>query len=287
MAAKIFVSLNAGSAWQSPVTRPTQPISSVMLDDQVRKALLENAHDFLDAVSREQHRGLYPYRRYYLFHGPTGTGKTCLALAMAGHFRRNVYIICLPLNDSDLKALFALVPPGSIIVLEGVENANSQPLEGTASLSALLDTIDSVVDGHLIIMTTRHIKLVDGALTEPNRVAISAEFGLAHKEMIAGLFRLAYDVHEAASLLAEEFAAKIPEREFTPAELMSFFALNPWSPEAAMSGVEEWMAKVRHEREMMEKASLARPKDNLGDGVKINKLAKHTAAVLILPTTIL
>ncbi len=108
-------------------------------------------------------------------------GKTCLALALAGHFHRNVYIVCPPVNDSNLKTLVARVPPRSIIVFEGVENANSQPWEGSASLSAILDTIDSAEDGHLIIITTHNIELVDGALMGPSRVAVTAEFGLADR----------------------------------------------------------------------------------------------------------
>jgi len=253
MAAKASVFLNADGEWQPSVTRPTQPISSVMLDDRVKEVLLGNVRDFLDPASREQHRD--PYGRCYLFHGPTGTGKTCLALAIAGHFDLDVYIVCMPVNDSNLKTLLARVLTPSIIVLEDVENADSQPREGTASLSALLDAIDSAGDGHLIIMTTRHIELVDGALMEPSRVAVKAEFGLADKEMVAGLFRFAYEDHEAVGRLAEEFAAKLPEREFSPAEFMSFFASNFWSPEAAISGVEKWMAAVRDEREKMGRQS--------------------------------
>ncbi|KAK4245504.1 hypothetical protein C7999DRAFT_16301, partial [Corynascus novoguineensis] len=76
---------------------------------------------------------------------------------ITGHFNIYIYIVCLPVNDSDLKNLFARVPPRSIIVLEGIEDANSQPREGSSSLSALLDTIDSTGDGHLIIITTYNI----------------------------------------------------------------------------------------------------------------------------------
>ncbi|KAH6857099.1 P-loop containing nucleoside triphosphate hydrolase protein, partial [Chaetomium sp. MPI-CAGE-AT-0009] len=140
-------------------------ISSVIPDSQVKEGILENVRDFLNPASREQHRG--PYRRFYLFHGPTGTGNIYLALAIVGHFDLDVYIIYLPVSDSNLKTLFARVRPRSIIDLDDVEKANSQPYEGTASLSALLDAIDSIGDSHLIIMTTRHIELVDGALMEP------------------------------------------------------------------------------------------------------------------------
>lgn len=121
MAAKTSVFLNASGEWQPSVARPAQPIPSVMADGRMKEGVLENIRDFLDPASRAQHRG--PYRRCCLFHGPTG--KTCLALAIAGHFDLDVYIVCLPVNDSSLKTLFARVPPPSIIVLEDGENANS------------------------------------------------------------------------------------------------------------------------------------------------------------------
>ncbi len=97
----------------------------------------------------------------------------------------------MPVNDSNLKTLLARVPTLSIIVLEDVKNANLPPREGAASLSALLDTIDSIGDAYLTIMITRYIELVDGVLMEPSRVAIKAEFGLTDNEIIARLFRFA------------------------------------------------------------------------------------------------
>ena len=174
-----------------------------------------------------------------------------MALAIAGYFDLDVYIVYIPVNDSNLKTLLTRVTTLSIIVLEDIENANLQPYEGTASLSALLDAIDSIGDSYLIIIIARYIELVDGALMEPSRMAVKAEFGLVDKEMIAGLFRFAYQDYEVIGQRAEEFAAKIPEREFSPAEFMSFFASNFWSPEAAISSVEKWIAAVRDKREKM------------------------------------
>lgn len=98
-------------------------------------------------------------------------------------------------------------------------------------------------------------KLVDGALKEPGRVNGEAEFRLADKEMIARLFRFAYQEHEAAGPLAEEFATKIPKREFSPAEVLSFLASNFRSPEGAVSGAEGWMATLRYERKKMGRQS--------------------------------
>jgi len=101
----------------------------------------------------------------------------------------DTYITELSVDDNSLKTLFTKVPGRCVILLEDVENAKLESPEGAASLSALLDAINSTGDGHVIIMTTRHLELVDNALT--GRVDVKTEFQLANKEMITQLFRFA------------------------------------------------------------------------------------------------
>lgn len=104
------------------------------------------------------------------------------------------------------------------------------------------------------------------------------ELGLADKEMTADLFRLVFKpmecdiallkstqsdvlvgsgkntkVHEAAMILgeevkrveqlAEEFAAKVPELEFSPAEILSFLMGYRQSPRQPIDNVEIWMRR--------------------------------------------
>jgi mitochondrial chaperone BCS1 len=245
--AKTSIFTHTQSEWRPPVARNVQSISTVMLDDREKEGLLQDVHDFL-ASSQEEHHDIR-HRRCYLFYGPTGTGKTCLALSIAGCFGLDTYITELSVNDNSLRALFTKAPGSCVILLEDVENAKPEPPQGAASLSALLDAIDSIRDGHVIIMTTRHLELVDNALT--GRADVTTEFRLANKEMISRLFRFAFQEHEAVDLLAYQFATKIPELEFSPAEVMSFLAGNFLSPEQALCEAEKWMATVRYERGKM------------------------------------
>jgi chaperone BCS1 len=106
-------------------------------------------------------------------------------------------------------------------------------------------------------MTTNHITRLDEALIRPGRVDKKVELGLADKKMTADLFCVVFKpmecdvavlknaqsdvlvrsgenrkVDEAArsqgeevkrvERLAEEFAARVPELKFSPAEIISF-----------------------------------------------------------------
>jgi mitochondrial chaperone BCS1 len=48
--------------------------------------------------------------------------------------------------------------------------------------------------------------------------------------------------------LAEEFAARVPELKFSPAEIISFLLENKQSPREAIDNVEIWMTRIREER---------------------------------------
>jgi chaperone BCS1 len=107
------------------------------------------------------------------------------------------------------------------------------------------------------------------------------ELGLADKKMTADLFCVVFKpvecdvappknaqsdvlvgedrkVHEAArsqeeevkrvEQLAEEFAARVPELEFSPAEIVSFLLEYRQSPGEAIDNVEAWTTKIREER---------------------------------------
>jgi chaperone BCS1 len=48
--------------------------------------------------------------------------------------------------------------------------------------------------------------------------------------------------------LAKEFAARVPELEFSPAEVLSFILEYRQSPGEAIDNVEAWMTRIREER---------------------------------------
>ncbi|KAL3427077.1 hypothetical protein PVAG01_00586 [Phlyctema vagabunda] len=212
--------------WIRCMSRVSRPFSTVVLDENVKKSLLDDMSDYLHPHTRRwySNRGI-PYRRGYLLYGPPGTGKSSLSFAIAGHFDLKIYIVSLnspAMNEENLGTLFAELPKECVVLLEdidtaglthtrdkpevveaaakqvsiipagvtpGVPTANSTG--GKISLSALLNILDGVasVEGRVLIMTTNHIDKLDDALIRPGRVDMRVQFNLASTTMIKTIFR--------------------------------------------------------------------------------------------------
>ncbi|KAK0708162.1 BCS1 N terminal-domain-containing protein [Lasiosphaeris hirsuta] len=318
--------------WQRSMSRATRPFSTVILNEKVKKDLIDDVTDYLDPATRRwySNRGI-PYRRGYLLHGPPGTGKSSLSLALAGFFKMRIYIVSLSsvtANEENLASLFAELPRRCVVLLEDIDTAglthtregavnkddttNAPPEEdkvpgqltpgngitttstsGRLSLSGLLNILDGVAsqEGRVLIMTTNHIEKLDKALIRPGRVDMTVKFDRADTEMTAAIFRAIFAplegddapvvkrpgekyvdlaatqaaeaaeekrLTEAAAKkeetlariedLARQFAAKIPSKEFSPAEIQGFLLKNKRNPEAAVEGAEQWMLDARKEK---------------------------------------
>lgn len=207
--------------WQRCMSRPNRPFSTVILPQDMKKNIIADAGDYLDRNTRRWYanRGI-PYRRGYLLHGPPGTGKSSLSLALAGYFRMKIYIVSLSskgLNEENLASLFTELPTHCIVLLEDIDtvgithsrenedeekksddNNDSSSPTGELTLSGLLNILDGVAaqEGRLLIMTTNHIEKLDKALIRPGRIDMMVPFKLADREMAASIFRAIYSPFE-------------------------------------------------------------------------------------------
>lgn len=183
------------------------------------------------------------------------------------------------------------------------------------SLSGLLNILDGVAsqEGRVLIMTTNHLEKLDKALIRPGRVDMTVTFGLADTGMTAAIFRAIFAPLEAdnpskgnkdkvkdvaleveivakrlanekiqrdeairkVDELADQFAAKIPAHEFSPAELQGFLMKNKRNPEAAVAGAEAWVVEIRKEKaaNKLKEAEDKRKKDE-ADKKKVEEEAK-------------
>ncbi|QSS61743.1 hypothetical protein I7I51_03920, partial [Histoplasma capsulatum] len=200
--------------WRKAKARDIRPISTVIMDEDEKMAVLKDIEDFLDERARGWYarRGI-PYRRGFLLYGPPGTGKSSFSLSVAGRFELDIYVLNLSsIDDNRLSSLFAQLPPHCVILLEDIDAASTAETEdsettentdqaavgpsqksksqGNVSLSALLNALDGVSsqEGRLLIMTTNHIERLDDALIRPGRVDRKVLFQLADKKMSSCLF---------------------------------------------------------------------------------------------------
>ncbi|KAI1499498.1 BCS1 N terminal-domain-containing protein [Biscogniauxia marginata] len=168
------------------------------------------------------------------------------------------------------------------------KTTNNSETPGRLSLSGLLNILDGVAsqEGRVLIMTTNHINKLDKALIRPGRIDMSVEFGLADSEITSAVFRAIFaylegddepepstnlslspdaqkaleeekvkerKAHDAQiSVLAEEFASKIPALEFSPAELQGFLMRHKRNPRAAVENAEDFVERTRKDRKEKE-----------------------------------
>ncbi|PHH87735.1 hypothetical protein CDD83_8468 [Cordyceps sp. RAO-2017] len=316
----------AETYWQRCMSRLNRPFSTVILRDAVKRELLDDAADYLDPATRRWYanRGI-PYRRGYLLHGPPGTGKSSLSLALAGFFRMKIYIVSLSsaaATEENITTLFNELPTRCIVLLEDIDTAGlthtrdedasspaaavpppppppgrvrstsppstsppgPPPIGGRLSLSGLLNILDGVAsqEGRILIMTTNHLEKLDKALIRPGRVDMVVPFGLADAEMASSIFRAIYAPYDNESAsrrpsksdapagdgeadekrrqeerervrqhvedLAQRFASKLPEHEFSPAEVQGLLLRFKRSPEGALAAVDDWVARIRGDK---------------------------------------
>ncbi|KAI1431441.1 BCS1 N terminal-domain-containing protein [Xylaria sp. CBS 124048] len=218
--------MSSDATWQRCMSRASRPFSTVILAEKMKKELIDDVSDYLDPATQRWYanRGI-PYRRGYLLHGPPGTGKSSLSLALAGYFKMRIYIVSLNsvnATEETLGGLFAELPRRCVVLLEDIDTAglthtreesentkktssggsnemepgqitpgNGDTNNARLSLSGLLNILDGVAsqEGRILIMTTNHVDKLDKALIRPGRIDMIVEFGLADNYMSMNMFQ--------------------------------------------------------------------------------------------------
>ena len=214
--------------WGRVTRKAPRELDSIVLQHGQAERILADATWFFAAQTWYRERSI-PYRRGYLFEGPPGTGKSSLALALASHFRRPLYVMNLGSigRDSDLFDAAMNVPANAILLIEDVDasdvakrrkkddDEDGEAISST-SMSALLNSIDGVLstDGRLLIMTTNHPEHLDPALVRPGRVDLREKIDPLDRGAAARLFLKFYpEAHYRAAMLGHRMVRPLTAAE--------------------------------------------------------------------------
>ena len=161
--------------WNTYGTLPRRSLKSVFLSDNMELDLLNDVKRFLGDKAAYMRIGR-PYKRVYCLHGPPGTGKTSLVMAVAGELKRNLAIFNVDsLRDDTFIALLSKRPTDAVLLFEDVDSLfkKRQDLKDTGmSFSTMLNCLDGILhpSGAVIFLTTNHLENLDEALRRPGRV---------------------------------------------------------------------------------------------------------------------
>jgi mitochondrial chaperone BCS1 len=206
--------------WDCLEKRTPRPLDSIVLPDAMVETLTSDVERFLGSAPQYIKRGI-PYRRGYLFCGPPGTGKSSLAIALAGHYQLPIYVLNLGSVGSDQTLIEAAggVPNHGILLIEDIDatkvalvrKEDDDTEQKGVTLSGLLNCLDGIVakEGRILIMTSNHPERLDPALIRPGRVDRRVEFGLASADEATRLFlRFFDDDTESANWLSNDYTIR-------------------------------------------------------------------------------
>ncbi|KAG8777049.1 hypothetical protein FRC12_000564 [Ceratobasidium sp. 428] len=222
------------NCWHRSASRSKRPMSSIVLDTEIKDMIMEDAKDFMSSETWYADRGI-PFRRGYLLYGAPGSGKTSLIHALAGELKLDVYVISLSrrgFDDAKLNEMISDLPPRAIALIEdidasfttavGVRGSGSTSNVGLGgddgggvTLAGLLGAIDGVAaqEGRLLFATTNHVEVLDPALTRPGRMDVHVEFRLASKWQAKELFKSFFPASLPSDVKPTEEILDVDEKE--------------------------------------------------------------------------
>ena len=184
----VYVCTHTGESYQCGGDYiPYRKISSVILEETLLREIVKEIQQFVQPSTRAFYTEIQePYHFNMLFYGVPGTGKTSLITALATEFRRQIHRISPKLFRPSTKAVQGFREEVSglqnaIVVIDEadliIKNRKDQMSEDERdTLHTLLNYLDNVGDGNIVILCTNHPERLDPAIKRSGRINLTIPF---------------------------------------------------------------------------------------------------------------
>lgn len=227
--------------WASiPFTHPST-FDTLVMDGDLKIKIKSDLDAFLKSEQYYHKKLGRVWKRSYLLHGPSGTGKSSFIAAVANYLSFDVYDVDLSRisDDSDLKMLLIQVPSKSIVVIEDLDRCVSE--ESNVSLAGVLNFMDGIVnsccgDAKIMVFTVNSKEKVDRAMLRPGRIDVHIHFPLCDFNSFKSLANsyLGVKEHKLFPQVEEMFQSGAA---ISPAEIGELMLVNRSSPSRALKSV--------------------------------------------------
>lgn len=166
---------NDGDYWQKEEDFEPKELKNIIIPE--KEGIIEDIDSFLTSKQWYKDRSI-PYKRGYMFHGNPGSGKTSLSLALAHHYKKDIFVLNPSgVKDDDLRQLFRGLNKNSMLLLEDVDTVFSKDRDKRDNdvkfnFSTLLNCLDGVFskEGVITVFTTNYVGRLDSALIREGRI---------------------------------------------------------------------------------------------------------------------
>lgn len=193
----IRVMVSSGQYWENAGAIHPKPLSAVFFDG--KQEIVDDVESFLSGREWYAERGI-PYKRGYMLSGPPGNGKTTLAMSIAQHIKRSIFLLTMSkkTSDKDLVELFRNLSGDSVLVIEDIDavfGIDRKSESAAFSFSTLLNCLDGALspENVVVFFTTNHPEKIDSALKRCGRVDKHVEIGHPSSEIVSQYLSMFYD----------------------------------------------------------------------------------------------
>lgn len=170
--------------------------TGIYIPQEIKKSVISHIDNFLLPNTKARYIKFgRTYKTGILLTGVPGTGKSALIKAIAGKYKRTVYVVSFSkkLDDDHFIDLIRDIKSDSILLFEDIDAyfVNREPQDINVSFSALLNVLDGVYSsttGCITFMTANNPDRLDPALIRPGRIDKIVRFDYPKKSEIRMAF---------------------------------------------------------------------------------------------------